>query len=47
MTVEQMFGWMQLALTQMGVWQYLQVSVQVMFILTVTGALVRFWRSGG
>ena len=45
MTIEQMFGYMQLALEQLGVWTYLQVSVQVVFILAVSGYIIRFWRS--
>lgn len=47
MSIEQMFGYMQLALTQIGVWGYLQTTVQVAFILGATGYLLRFFRSGG
>jgi hypothetical protein len=38
---------MQLALEQMGVWSLLQVTVQAMFIIGVSGYLLRAFRSGG
>jgi len=47
MTIEQLFGYMQLALTQLGVWTLLQTTIQAFFIIGVSFFLLKQFRSGG